>query len=405
MASEVAPQSANVEVEEENKAELSDRCSEIVVDSKDQNTQEEAPMRADDSAPTIAAQWDEETLMTDADQPLIEFPRAMSGYAPSAVEEYVLLANARAELMQQQIEQQIAMNAHLKDEKARMSAELEAARQQIETPEDEALTASVIPQTRDGAEESTPEADIAPQTPLEAEETEQKADIAPQSANVEVEVEEENTAELSDRCSEIVVDSKDQNTQEEAPMRADAIAPATTAQWNEETFMTNTTLTQTELPNAPGGYAPSAVEEYVRLANARVELMQRRIEQQTAMNVRLMDEKDRMSAELESARLQVASSLENEVMIASATLLTEQRPRPGRAGIGSGTQRSARGSRADTDAGASRCRPFDGAGKRAGGSASMMRLRGRRAPASAGHSGGTRQCPRGSRADAGAGEN
>ncbi len=120
-------------------------------------------------------------------------------------------------------------------------------------------------------------------------------------------------------------ETNDKNTPVNVPMAAAEFAPPVAMQWDEEAFMSNANLPQTEFPRAMSGYAPSAVEEYVRLANTRVELMQRQIEQQSAMTARLMDEKNRMSAELETARNQMASSLEKEVSIASAILMTEQR--------------------------------------------------------------------------------
>ena len=108
-------------------------------------------------------------------------------------------------------------------------------------------------------------------------------------------------------------------------MAAAELAPAAGTLWNEEDFMSNATLPETEFPRAMSGYAPSAVEEYVRLANTRVELMQRQIEQQSAMTARLMDEKDRLSAEVQASHQRVSDALDKEVSIASAILMTEQR--------------------------------------------------------------------------------
>ena len=150
-------------------------------------------------------------------------------------------------------------------------------------------------------------------------------EIAPKSANAP----QANPVKTRDALPAIMANSNDEiywNTkdfQEETPLAADAEPGG--PYWNEEEFMSNATLPQTEFPRAMSGYAPSAVEEYVRLANSRVELMQRQIEQQSALTTRMTEEKDRLSAELETARRQAADALDKEVSIASAILMTEQR--------------------------------------------------------------------------------
>ena len=166
----------------------------------------------------------------------------------------------------------------------------------------------------------------APYTPVHAKEPTLKAKIAPQNANAtgEASAGERNPTSLVSHF-ELETNPNYYTTQEENPAAAADFAPSAAPLWDEETFMSSPTLPQTEFPRAMSGYAPSAVEEYVRLANTRVELMQQQIEQQSAMTARLMDEKDRMSAELELARRQMASSLDKEVSIASAILMTEQR--------------------------------------------------------------------------------
>ena len=161
----------------------------------------------------------------------------------------------------------------------------------------------------------------APYAPVYAKEPTIEVENAPQSANAN----EARETGFVDRYTEIAVNSNYYTTQEEKPAAAADFAPSAEFLWDEEAFMSSPTLPQTEFPRAMSGYAPSAVEEYVRLANTRVELMQQQIEQQSAMTARLMDEKDRMTAELERARQQMTASLEKEVSIASAILMTEQR--------------------------------------------------------------------------------
>ena len=161
-------------------------------------------------------------------------------------------------------------------------------------------------------------------TPVSAKEPTLEMETAPQSADAPTAKTAEPPAYSLETAANLI-EVNYQNTQDETPLAAADFTPTDGIQWNEEDFMSNATLPQTEFPRAMSGYAPSAVEEYVRLANSRVELMQRQIEQQSAMTARLMDEKDRMSAELESARRYMASSLEKESSIASAILMTEQR--------------------------------------------------------------------------------
>ena len=165
----------------------------------------------------------------------------------------------------------------------------------------------------------------APYMPVHAKEPTIEVENAPQRANAE----ELKTAEANPAPSlhyfEMETNPNYYTTQEENPAAAADFAPSAEFLWDEEAFMSSPTLPQTEFPRAMSGYAPSAVEEYVRLANTRVELMQQQIEQQSAMTARLMDEKDRMTAELELARHQMTASLEKEVSIASAILMTEQR--------------------------------------------------------------------------------
>ena len=165
----------------------------------------------------------------------------------------------------------------------------------------------------------------APYTPVYAKEPTLEVEIAPQSANVEEARTEEAKPAPSVHSFEMEPNPNYYTTQDENPAAAAEFAPSAAPLWDEEAFMSSPTLPQTEFPRSVSGYAPSAVEEYVRLANTRVELMQQQIEQQSAMTARLMDEKDRMSAELELARHQMAASLDKEVSIASAILMTEQR--------------------------------------------------------------------------------